>query len=325
MSIASIDQDSPLFSEMDIETLHNQLLEAAASVDYTAQPLVEVWEHGFLSSDVHPFDDFDSMVIPAPTDHTIEPITVLVENIVSFGESMNELGRFTFRTDSSIGMRVNNGAIPESVSYDGDVDFAYVRPQAVEYHPAIPADYTTAIPSIYTQMDKQLRSIMKDDGSEEPLDMLTSSPIDISPSTSSTRRIVPLPRRTSSLAFNPRTPPLRVVEGNVGEVQKRTSRKRKVQAFHLVPVKKAKRASLASPTPKGRTVVSVRAVGEFVCPVEGCGKVCTRIGDLNRHRQSRTHQLPSFSCPLGCGKMFSRKDAAKRHSETDKCPTFRLV
>jgi uncharacterized Zn-finger protein len=62
-----------------------------------------------------------------------------------------------------------------------------------------------------------------------------------------------------------------------------------------------------------------------VCPEEGCGKVCRRIGDLNRHRQSRAHQLPSFPCPSGCGKIFSRKDAAKRHSETDKCPMSRVA
>ena len=218
----SLDEDSPLFSDLDIETLHSQLLEAAASVDSAVQPPADVWKHGFLSGDIHDFDYGNSIITPETTDHTIK-------NAV--GESMNSPARFTFRTDTSIWMRLDNRAIRERASYDGDVDFAYVRPQAVEYNPVVPADYTTAIPSIYMH------------------------------------------QRTSP---NPRTPPLRVVDGNVAGVER--TRKPKAQAFHLHPAKNAKRAASTSATPttfKDRTSVSARDIGEFCAQKKAVGR-CAR-------------------------------------------------
>lgn len=335
-SLHAVDQDSPHFSEMDIETLHNQLLEAAAALDDFAvrsSELVDMWARGFHSGryiDIPGFDKRHPVIAPEGEADTIcIPITLFSDN-VPLGVSLNDMSRLTFKPDTSISLRVDSRANWEEVSHDGDVDFAFVRPQAVEYKPVIPADYTTAIPSIYSQMEKDLNAIMQDDGSEDPLDTVVSSPIHGSSpalSTRQTRQIASLSPRVSSLAFSPYTPPLRLVDRNVDEDHKRASRKRKVQAPHYCVPKKAKEAILTSPSPngsKGRTRASAQAIGQFVCPEAGCHKVCKRFGDLNRHRQSRAHQLPSFPCPSGCGNTFTRKDAAKRHSQTNKCAIFRL-
>jgi hypothetical protein len=237
------------------------------------------------------------------------------------------LDRFTFRAKTSTSIRVDYpfNATLARVSPGHDADFAFVRPQAVEYRPAIPADYTTAIPSIFSHVDEPLQN----GRCKDPSDAMGSRVAHGLPPTLSTRRLAPLPRRTTSLASHLRTPPFRTVDRNVSEDHTRAPQKRKTQSSYPRASKKAKETPLASPSPNhsGRETrsTSTQDVGEFVCPAEGCGKICRRIGDLNRHLQSRAHQLPSFSCPSGCGKMFSRKDAAKRHSETEKCPMFELA
>jgi hypothetical protein len=300
---SSVDQSSPHFSNLDIEDLHSQLLEAAGPDNFLAQHLVDmgVYSGGYL--DIRAFDERNS-----PEDETYATnLPTTPESTVFFGKDTGVLPLFTF---------MNNATMQRgNFSPKGDPDFSFVRPQAVEYVPVIPADYTTAIPSIFKQMDKELEAIMQDDGSGD-------SPGAVVSFRSSSKRTTRRPPSTR----HPRTPPLRIVEGNVDENRSRAPRKRKSQSSPLCAAKKAKVAALASPSPKTpkrrRKTVARAAVREYMCPEEGCNMVCKRLGDLKRHRQSRAHRLPSFRCPAGCGKMFSRKDAAKRHSETDKCDMF---
>jgi len=307
-SIMTVDHDLPHFSDMDIETLHNQLLEAAASDDFAPQPCVDRCQSlsciGLCG---------DPVIIPPDETHTTDlPITFIL------GESQDELSRFAMRTSASISMLLDNRA-----RWDGDVDFAFVRPQAVEYRPAIPADYKTAIPSIFSRVDEDLQEDEFEDSDDDavpcdPHGHLTAS---------STRQIAPLPRRTHPPAYPPRTPPRRIVNRNIYEDYTCAPQKRKAQAPRMRSAKKARKQVTFErpPTVKttGRTRVSARAVGEFPCPVKSCDRMCRRIGDLTRHLQSRYHQPPSIPCPAGCSKVFTRKDAAKRHSKTDKCPLFR--
>lgn len=82
-SLHAVDQDSPHFSEMDIETLHNQLLEAAAALDDFAvrsSELVDMWARGFHSGryiDIPGFDKRHPVIAPEGEADTIcIPITL---------------------------------------------------------------------------------------------------------------------------------------------------------------------------------------------------------------------------------------------------------
>ena len=304
---SSVDQSSPHFFDLDIETLHGQLMEVAGPDSFPAQRLVDMGLYPGDYIDIRAFDKHNSVITPEDETHATD-LPTTPESTVFFGKDTGVLPLFTFMSNTT--MRRGDS------SPSGDPDFSFVRPQAVEYEPAIPADYTTAIPSIFRQMEKQLEAIMQDDGSGDSPGTVVS----FCSQTSSPLRCPPPSTR------HPRTPPLRVVDGNVDEDRRRAPRKRKSQCSPLRAAKKAKMAALASPSPKNlkrrRRALTRATVGEYLCPEEGCNIVCKRLGDLKRHRQSRAHQRLSFPCPAGCGKTFSRKDAAKRHAESDKCDMF---
>jgi hypothetical protein len=287
MSIVSSSPD-PSFADLDIETLHNQLLEAAAPNDTAAQPAIGLRGGGFQYGSYIDARGFTSRTSVAEQAHPDRRMRLLAENSVSF--DWPQLDHFAFRANASAAMRVVCPSSPllGRVPPVHDADFAFVRPQAVEYRPAIPADYTTAIPSIFSHVDDEPIVTLQDGRSDAAVSRAAHGP----PRSLSTRRVAPLSRHTTSLPSHPRTPLPRAVDRNASM---HAPPKRKAQASHPRASEKTK------VTPSTRAS-SARDVGEFVCPVHGCGKIYSRIGDLNRHLQSRAHQLPSFSCPSRCGK-----------------------
>ena len=59
------------------------------------------------------------------------------------------------------------------------------------------------------------------------------------------------------------------------------------------------------------------------CPFDDCSHKCRAPGDMQRHVQSAKHQKPSIPCPRGCGDIFTRVDAAKRHANGKRCKARR--
>jgi len=59
------------------------------------------------------------------------------------------------------------------------------------------------------------------------------------------------------------------------------------------------------------------------CPFSDCSHKCRAPGDMQRHLQSARHQKPSILCPRGCGDIFTRIDAAKRHASGKRCKARR--
>ncbi|KAJ3308599.1 Metallothionein expression activator [Blyttiomyces sp. JEL0837] len=55
---------------------------------------------------------------------------------------------------------------------------------------------------------------------------------------------------------------------------------------------------------------------EFGCGT--CGKAFQRRQDLRRHEMIHTG-IKAFTCPLGCGTLFSRHDALQRHLKAKRC------
>jgi len=49
-----------------------------------------------------------------------------------------------------------------------------------------------------------------------------------------------------------------------------------------------------------------------------CALSFNRQHDLKRHRETHSGEKP-FLCNGGCGKMFTRKDALKRHQLVKQC------
>lgn len=53
----------------------------------------------------------------------------------------------------------------------------------------------------------------------------------------------------------------------------------------------------------------------FPCTVPGCSHICKSAGDLGRHMESIAHQEPQYGCLGGCGLIYTRIDALRRHWE----------
>ncbi|THV01047.1 hypothetical protein K435DRAFT_793648 [Dendrothele bispora CBS 962.96] len=50
------------------------------------------------------------------------------------------------------------------------------------------------------------------------------------------------------------------------------------------------------------------------CAYTDCSKMTNSLGDMGRHEQALAHMAPSFQCHSpSCGKVFTRKDALRRH------------
>jgi len=50
------------------------------------------------------------------------------------------------------------------------------------------------------------------------------------------------------------------------------------------------------------------------CAYVDCSKITNSLGDMGRHELALAHKAPSFQCHSpSCGKVFTRKDALKRH------------
>jgi hypothetical protein len=305
---------------MDIETLHQQLLEAAAAVDADVQPSLDMWSRGLHSGGYINISRFEKPSIDTQQGEHI-PVILLPDNIVPSGEGMSQLERL-LRSDTSFStMPVSNRTISKEVSFRGDVNLAFAKSHAVEYRPASSANHATAIPSICSLWDTRHDYIMHGDKSEVPLD----SKVSCWSAPSDTDHTL-LSRRSPSKA-SPLTPPLRAIQSHRSESEDHKSAPQ-MHKLRTRANEKAKEAMLASPSAnksRSRTKGSAPALGAYPCTEEGCIKVCRRRGDLNRHQHTLAHQSPSFACPSGCGKMFSRKDAAKRHSECDKCSLFTLA
>ncbi|KIK52681.1 hypothetical protein GYMLUDRAFT_965258 [Collybiopsis luxurians FD-317 M1] len=58
-------------------------------------------------------------------------------------------------------------------------------------------------------------------------------------------------------------------------------------------------------------------VGTFRCPFEGCSTKARKLGDIKRHMNTMKHGgAREIRCEMGCDKVFSRRDALKRHQES---------
>lgn len=154
------------------------------------------------------------------------------------------------------------------------------------------------------------------------------------------RTILPIPRQPPSSFCTSRSP--RKTSHGTGDIDYQpTAQKRKAKrSFERAAIKRwAVETKAILSTPKGVSWNSTQKIlaqktqsgsrakpgtgGLFYCPVEECSHKCRALGDMERHLQSSKHQEPSIPCPRGCSKMFTRTDAAMRHSKGKGCKAKR--